>query len=310
VPESTDRQSSSPARPQPPEISVVVPFRNGRTDLPQLLERLTRQTLAADRYEVIMVDDCSTDDSAEWLRKQLAARSQPPVITLISSAQHGGSYAARNLALPKARADALAFTDADCQPDPAWLERGLAALADSPRVAGAIVLERSRPDSIVEMIDASRFLRQEHFVANEGFGATANLFVRREVFTAVGEFDASLQSGGDYEFGQRAGRGGFPITYAADASVRHHCRRTLTALFRKAHRVGFGFGQAVRLGRFSYAEVKQRIIDRATLSSGRHIDSSGDAPLQTQQRVAIAACHLAMAGFTAAGVARGLVIAR
>jgi hypothetical protein len=137
----------------------------------------------------------------------------------------------------------------------------LTAVGASPRVAGKI--EMIGGDSYVERLDRARFLRQQRYVS-EGFGASANLFVRREVFDAIGLFDARLLSGGDAELGRRATAAGFPIQFAEDVVVRHPCRSRAKALLAKAHRVGLGFGQTARLYGFD-ARSPSRAGDRLRL---------------------------------------------
>jgi len=292
-----------------PAVSVIVPFRNARASLDALLGCLRAQSLPRERFEVLLVDDASTDGSADWLDRELASGPElHPWARLLRHREQRGSYAARNTALEVARAPAFAFTDADCRPEPDWLERGLAALSRWPRAAGRIEIDRAHPGSLVELVDASRFLRQEHYV-REGFGATANLFVRREVVEAVGAFEPRLRSGGDHEFGQRASRAGFDIALAEDAVVRHGCRTSFRALFRKAERVGYGFGQVARLRGLSVAEVVARGTDRLSLGGGRELRARGHEPAGLQ-RVTLAACHLAMGAFTAAGVVRGYLATR
>jgi glycosyltransferase involved in cell wall biosynthesis len=185
----------SPQSPAPPAISVIIPFRNARGQLPTIVDALKRQTLDQSRFEVIWIDDASRDEGGEWLR---ACRL--PGWQILVQSESRGSYAARNSGLRAAASDRVAFTDVDCRPDEQWLEQGLAALSASPRVAGRIHLELSRDPSIAELVDASRLLRQRQYV-QEGFAATANLFVRRHVFDLVRGFDEHLQSGGDHEFG-------------------------------------------------------------------------------------------------------------
>jgi glycosyltransferase involved in cell wall biosynthesis len=201
------------------EVSVIVPARCSAAELEGLRSALDAQTLARDRYEILVIDDAK----------------DPPM----------GSYAARNAGIARATAGVLAFTDADCLPDPAWLQEGLTALRSAPRAAGKI--EMIGGESYVERLDRARFLRQEQYVA-EGFGATANLFVRREVFDSIGLFDERLTSGGDAELGRRAKA--FPIVFAPDAIVRHRCRDRARDLLVKAHRVGVGYGQTARLHGF------------------------------------------------------------
>ena len=82
----------------------------------------------------------------------------------------------------------------------------------------------------------------------ERFAATANLFVRREVVDDLGGFDASLRSGGDYEFGRRATGAGYRLVYAPEASVVHRPRASLRETWRLHRRLGAGWAALARKG--------------------------------------------------------------
>ncbi|SIO10143.1 Glycosyltransferase, GT2 family [Singulisphaera sp. GP187] len=256
-----------------PVISVIIPVLDALDDLPGLLDALLRQSLPIGRFEVIFVDNGSTDGSLDWLALNCRAG-----VRFLCCHDRRGSYAARNVGLNSARSENLAFTDSDGRPDPNWLEAGLKALTSAPRVAGSIELVHSEFPSINEFVDAGRFLRQRRFVS-EGFGATANLFVHREVFDRIGAFEERLISGGDHEFGQRATATGFPIIYAADTIVRHPCRKTLRSVSKKAFRVGFGFGQSMGLPNKSMLRSSfSRVTDRVKLSSGEALKNGRKRP--------------------------------
>jgi glycosyltransferase involved in cell wall biosynthesis len=105
-------------------ISVIIPVWNSGALLRRCLEALARQTLGPDCFEIIVVDNGSSDDSAA------IANSFPGVVLL--SEPRPGSYAARNRGLARARGDFIAFTDADCVPAPDWLEQALAAARRHP----------------------------------------------------------------------------------------------------------------------------------------------------------------------------------
>lgn len=259
--------------------SVIVPVLNAVGDLPGLLDSLLNQSLSGGQYEVILVDNGSTDGTLEWL-----SAFRDPRVRVFLCHHRAGSYAARNTGLRWARADNIAFSDADGRPEPGWLAAGLEALGRSPRVGGRIDLVCSERPSLPELVDAARFLRQRRYV-REGFGATANLFVRREVFDRVGLFDDRLISGGDHEFGQRATAQGFSIVYSHESAIRHPCRTTYRGIFHKAFRVGYGFGQGVALrGAATVRSVASRFVDRTRLTTGkalreRRAAASGPLPL-------------------------------
>ena len=96
-----------------PTISIVIPVRDGEKVLARCLEALTHQSLAPKDYEVIVIDDGSTDGSA-GIAREYGTRvfSQPP----------SGTATARNLGVEEARGAVVLFTDADCVPDRHWAE--------------------------------------------------------------------------------------------------------------------------------------------------------------------------------------------
>jgi glycosyltransferase involved in cell wall biosynthesis len=152
---------------------VIIPARDAAATLERALRALEAQE-CEQPFEVIVVDDGSTDDTA------LIARRFAPRVRLISSERSQGPGAARNLGVSAARAPVLAFTDADCIPAPAWLAHGLAALQGADLVQG-----RVDPDPSTPRTPFDRTLWVED---HGGFYQTANLLVRRETFDAVGGF--------------------------------------------------------------------------------------------------------------------------
>jgi GT2 family glycosyltransferase len=114
----------------------------------------------------------------------------------------------------------LAFCDSDCLPEPRWLEQGLAALECADVVAGEVTFAAPEPPTVWSLLTIDMFLDQKRNVALSR-GVTANLLVRRELFDRLGGFDASLPSGGDYDFVGRAVTSGARLAYARDAVVRH-----------------------------------------------------------------------------------------
>lgn len=225
------------ARTRIPRISIIVPAHDAADTLPTLLARVAAQSLPEEDFELIVVDDCSTDDTAGVVEDSGFAR-------LVRAGRRSGSFAARNLGAAVARGEYLAFTDADCVPAPDWLEQALAAFDDPglELVAGGIGMPLGRVPSTAALIDSARCLDQERY-AREGFGATANLVVRRELFDRLGGFNGSIVSGGDTEFGYRAIAAGASLRYAAQARIEHEPRASARGLARKAFRLGYGAAQ-------------------------------------------------------------------
>src|SRR5436309_2359497 len=108
-----------------PDISVVAPARNSEKFLPALCRALESQTLHPERFEVVIVDDGSTDRTSTIFTAWASGDSRR---RRLLSANGNGPAHARNLGIRAARGEWIAFTDSDTIPDPDWLEAGLAAV--------------------------------------------------------------------------------------------------------------------------------------------------------------------------------------
>jgi glycosyltransferase involved in cell wall biosynthesis len=197
----------------PLAATVVVPVRNGAAELPGLIDSLDAQTLPRDRFEIVIGDDGSADGGTEGLDSRdgwLRVTKGPPLT----------SYAARNRAANLARGRVLAFCDADCRPEPTWLEAGLRALERADVVAGEIRNLAPNRRTIWSLLDVEMSLDQRSAVRS-GKAMTANLFVRRDLFEPLGGFDPSLPSGGDFDFVDRCVAKGARLAYSSEAVVLH-----------------------------------------------------------------------------------------
>ena len=183
------------------------------------LDALAAQTLCD--HEVIVVDDASTDGSAD--EALIDAAAGRPVRLVVGRGR--GAVAARQVGVEAARADLLAFTDSDCIPDPGWLAAGVAALDDGADVVQGLT-RAARPPRPME--------RTLWSTKDDGLFATCNVFYRRAAYTAAGGFESNgslgfrpgaqlrgLGFGEDALLGWRVRRNG-RARFVADASVAHH----------------------------------------------------------------------------------------
>lgn len=220
-------------------ICVVVPVHDDRDALRRCLAALRAQDVDAASFEVVVCDNASTRDPVAASDLEGA---EHPSIRLLAVAEPG-SYNARNRCLEATDAPLLAFTDADCTPRPGWLREGLAALeiSGADLVAGKVeTYTQHVPPTPIELFEQETAFPQQRYVEEMAFGVTANLFVRRAVFDAVGPFDERLFSGGDRELCTRAVSAGHRIAYGAGAVVDHPARATLAEIAAKARRVLIG----------------------------------------------------------------------
>jgi GT2 family glycosyltransferase len=179
-----------------PVASVIVAARDATATLPRTLDCLRGQRVDGE-IEVIVVDDASGDGTFE-----LAASFGPPV-RAVRNAGRRGPGSARNAGVAAAASRVIAFTDADCFPASDWVARGLEALRGADLVQGAV-----GPDPRAER---APFDRTVIVTRDDGYFRTANMFVRRGLFEAVGGFeDWIVERGGDPPFGWRAPADGRP----------------------------------------------------------------------------------------------------
>ena len=216
-----------------PFVSVIVPVYNDPTGIRQCLEALCDQTYPADRYEVVVVDNGSTDTTRDIIREF-------DDVELLIEDEIQGSYAARNRGIRNARGQVLAFTDADCTPEPDWIAAGVDTLErkSADLVGGRVVFEFTAAKTAAERFDASVNMRNDQSV-KKGAAKTANVFVRQKVVDDIGEFPSHLPSGGDVHWTESATDAGYKLVYGEDVVVNHPSRR-LVELLQKQYRVGIG----------------------------------------------------------------------
>lgn len=228
---------TSPERKGPPFVDVIVPVFNDSERLTRCLRALEEQSYPADQYQVLVIDNGSSEDITG------VCRAFPRVRCL--SEPRPGSYAARNKGIACSEGQILAFTDADCLPHLDWLEKGVTRLMAMPEcglVGGDVIVfpRDSTRRTAAELYESAFAFQQRRRVEESHWSVTANLFVRRSVFESVGPFDAGLLSGGDVEWGKRAHALGHQIMFAEDARVDHPARSSLGELMAKARRVAGG----------------------------------------------------------------------
>ncbi len=210
-------------------ISVVVPAWNAEGVLGGLLGALAAQT--AD-HELVVVDTGSTDRTAA-----LAEEAGAQVVT----APRRNRSLARNLGVAAARAELIAFTDADCVPVPGWVEAIGTCLASAPLVSGPVHIETGPQPNMAERFDRMWRYPQERY-AEAGVGTSANLGIRRDAFDAAGGYDPRFHHGEDTDLCLRAADAGFRLAWCPAAEVAHPAATGL----RQVARRGFEHGASAR----------------------------------------------------------------
>ena len=218
---------ASKTAPTAPEISVVIPHYNDIDRLTRLLKALA-ETKPADA-EIVVVDNNSTVDLAP-------AQAAYPMVRFLTEPENGAA-AARNRGVAETSGAMLFFIDADCVPDPDWIEAGRAALRGRKVVGGFVGVfdETPPPRSGAEALETVLAFNFERYIKYEGFTGAGNMLTWREIFDQVGGFRGGLSE--DIDWSHRARARGFSITYAPEVRVLHPTRRDWPALVRKWRRL-------------------------------------------------------------------------
>lgn len=209
-----------------PAISVVVAHLNQPDLLRRLLRSIYDQDFAMETVEVIVVDNGSR-------ALPLAVLAEFPAVRLEQETTPGPGHA-RNRGVAAARADLIAFTDADCTVERDWLAVIAARFAADPGLGilgGDIRLTTEEPGrpTMAEAFECVYAYNQRRYIEREGFSVTANMAVRRSVFETVGPF-AGIAVAEDMDWGQRATRMGQPLAYEPAMVVHHPARRSMADL--------------------------------------------------------------------------------
>ncbi len=221
--------------------SVIVPVYNGASVIERCLNALAAQTVAPKRYEVIVVDDGSTDDTAAVIDRW--RRAHPRLqLTLLSQA-NAGPAAARNRGAAAARAPLLLFTDADCAPTPTWIEAMTAPFAD-PDVAGAKGAYVTEQTGLVPRFVQAEYEDRYDRMAGQAqidFIDTYSAAYRRAIFLENNGFDPIFTTASveDQEFSFRLAQKGYRLVFAPAARVSHLHDSSVREYFRRKYYIGF-----------------------------------------------------------------------
>ena len=212
-----------------PTVSIIVPVFNAQMTLERTLESIGRQTYA--HYEVIIVDDGSTDASSEI---SLAAASRDSRIHFISLATNSGlPSVAKNYGAREAKGSFLAFLDADDIWMAHKLQRQVAALVKYPDVSlihSSLLVFRRRKWSLRGILSVSRpseRLANSYTLRLQNRIQCSSVLVRTDVFRNLGGFDESpdLRVGEDWDLWLRASDQ-FTIGYIPELQGFYHQQAT------------------------------------------------------------------------------------
>ena len=215
--------------------SVIIPTRNRSDVMERTVRSLWGQTIGPDTFEIVVVDNVSTDDTPQ--RVAALQRISPVALKYHRMESDGGPAAARNQGARLASGSALVFLDSDVELDPGWIEAAAGYLERHPDtgiVAGKL-LYAARP-SRINMFGGELSRIGLGWDAGEGqpsadvqsaaerlWAPTCAAMVRRAMVARIGLFDETFYFGfEDSDLGWRANLAGFRCVCLPDLIALHH----------------------------------------------------------------------------------------
>lgn len=201
----------------PPTVTIVVASRNRSSLLRRLVGALEAQA-GAPPFEVVIVDDASTDDTPAVLAE--LERSTSVVLHVLRQDRRRGPGPARNAGWRHGSGDRILFTDDDCTPRPTWVAELAGSLAHHDLAQGATT---PAPDQLSQQGTFSRTLEVSE---PTGFFQTCNMGFRRSALEGAGGFDEAFDhpAGEDTDLALRCLAAGASFEFCPAAIVEHDVR--------------------------------------------------------------------------------------
>lgn len=227
------------------DISVVMPVGSIEPELSEQLRALSQQTF--DRpWELVL--SLNAPDGRDALEAALEAFTVDVAVSIIDSSAIRSASHARNVGAAAAKAERIAFCDADDIADPAWLATMFQALDHHRAVGGFLDEERLAVPGQENWRPPATPGGNPSFLGHD-FLVSANMAVWADDFHAVGGFDETLLRGEDIAFSWALLRRGIGLGYSADAVMHYRHRRGLWPMLKQHYLYGRGMSQIMaRIG--------------------------------------------------------------
>lgn len=217
--------------PERPYLSIIVPVKNGQMVLPIMLGNLVRSELPRESWELIVIDDGSTDDSPA------IASEYADLVIRLPGRSRGPGYA-RNRGVERARGECVVFLDSDVVVRPDTLSRIAATMSSRPDVDAVFGAYCDEPAAAGVVSQYRNLLH--HYTHDQEPGEAQTFWagcgcIRRSVFVAVGMYDEwrfSRPQIEDVELGYRMSAHGYHILLQPEIQVTHLKRWTFRGMLK------------------------------------------------------------------------------
>lgn len=222
--------------------SVIIPTHNRSESLLKTLYSVTDQTLPSDKYEILIIDDGSMDDTGQVVARYEQQVSKPKIRYF--KIEHSGSAAAKNFGIKQARGDIIFFTDDDCIVPENWMETLVGGYKKYPDVVGA-------GGWYVPPKDEKRFFQKTAHLINTLFyssygnrekiintlpvsvASIPNVSYKKSVLERADGFDEKISSLGSVELKYRLVAGSGKKILYVPSTVIHCCPLDFFAYMRR-----------------------------------------------------------------------------
>jgi glycosyltransferase involved in cell wall biosynthesis len=253
------------------KVSVVIPTKNRAALLAEAIDHIESQTIPRDQYEVIVIDNDSSDDT----RTVIEQKSKT-----YSNFRHGwqekpGAAATRNAGLRLAKGELILFIDDDVQAEPGLIAAHLEwqRKKTNASVIGAVSMPwAGTSDPFLRYLRDHRILNP--YTPSKGpidfsYYHTCNVSTPTHLLYTVGGFNEGFQIYGmeDIELGYRLQKAGSRMVFASDARAIHYRFPGYQDFIERSEQAGYSLGQLIQL----HPELKKRFVEGSRI--GRWLKS-------------------------------------
>jgi len=231
-------------------VSIIVPIKDRGGLLPNLIKNLSN--LNYPNYEIIVVDDCSTDNTKNLLKKY-------PIKSIVLE-KSVGSAEARNIGISEAKNNIIALTDSDCFVSRNWLKDLVPFLNRYDVVGGRVEFCDRAERKLNPSIKIETVLKKESTI---NFLNSSNMLFKKNLVNHTGGFlNYRIE---DLEFSWRALKKGFKLIYVPKGLVIHHGKRTTLQNIKRYIQYGKSYSKIAAVHNMGISFKPESIYDRKTM---------------------------------------------
>jgi len=217
------------------KASIVIPVYNEAVELEKVLSALQNQTVADDQFEIIVVDNGSTDHTEELVRQFKGVQF------VLQTEYLRSSYSSRNRGIEKSKGEVVILLDGTVIPEEDWLEMGLKCMSEKNAdiVTSNVRFDFDGTVTAGKIYDSNNATVERH-VTERGVAVTASLFVKSAIFEKIGIFKEGAETAEDGIWTWKATQNGYKLAFC-DHSRANKKAKTFKKLLKKQWREAKGY---------------------------------------------------------------------